>query len=129
MKTARIVALSMLSGVVLGASVIQALHAQAKPPVYAIVDIDEITDATGYVANSGRSNESAAAPFEDVSARVLVRTDKITALDGTPPVRVIVAVFESMEKARAWYNSPDQKKVNDIRMKTTKSRLFLAEGL
>ncbi len=42
MKPIQIAALSMLAGVSLGAIAIQGLHAQAKPPVYAIVVIDEI---------------------------------------------------------------------------------------
>jgi hypothetical protein len=85
MKTVHVIALSMLAGGALGATVIQGLHAQANPPIYAIADIDEITDPTAYAANTGRSNEAAAAPFEDAGGRVLVRTDKITALYGTPP--------------------------------------------
>jgi len=129
MKTAYIVSLSVLAGTVIGAAAIQGLHAQAKPPVYAISVIDEVIDQSANAANSGRSNEVAAAVFANTGGRLLVRTNKITGLDGTAPQRVIVAVFESAEKAQAWYNSADQKKVNDIRMKTTKSRVFLAEGM
>jgi|SRR5271169_1346407 len=129
MKTRHVVGLSMLVGVALGAIAVQGLHAQAKPPVYAIIDIDEITDPVGFATNTARSNEAATANFKKTGGRYLVRTDKITGLDGTPPKRVIVAAFDSAEKAQAWYNSPEQKKVNDIRMKSTKSRLFLVEGL
>jgi uncharacterized protein (DUF1330 family) len=61
--------------------------------------------------------------------RYITRTDKITALDGTPPTRSIIIAFDDADKARAWYNSPDQKKINEIRSKTTKSRVFLVEGM
>jgi hypothetical protein len=40
MKTHYTVALSMLAGVAVGALAIQGLHAQAKPPVYVIAEID-----------------------------------------------------------------------------------------
>jgi uncharacterized protein (DUF1330 family) len=119
----------MLAGVALGAIAIQGLHAQAKPPVYVIIDVDAVTDAVGNAANTGRTNEAASAVFKDTGGRYLVRSNKITALDGNPPNRFIIAAFESVERAQAWFNSPDQKKINDIRMKTTKSRAFIVEGM
>jgi len=129
MKTRHVIGLSMLAGVALGAIAIQGLHAQAKPPVYAIVDIDEINNPVGFTANAGRSNEAATAVFKGSGGRYLARTDKITALDGTPPKRFIIAAFASVEKAKDWYNSPESGKVNQIRMKTTKSRSFIVEGM
>jgi len=129
MRAVHIVGLSALAGVALGAIAIQGLHAQAKPPVYAIVVIDEITDPATDAANAARTNEAAAAAFRDTGGRYVARTTKITGMDGSPPKRVIIARFDSAEKAQAWYNSPEQKKVNDIRMKSTKSRMFIVEGM
>ena len=40
MKTYFTVALSMLTGVAIGGAAIQGLHAQAKPPVYYVAEID-----------------------------------------------------------------------------------------
>ena len=40
MKTRYTVALSVLAGAVLGAGVIQGLHAQAKPPAFVVAEID-----------------------------------------------------------------------------------------
>jgi hypothetical protein len=34
-----------------------------------------------------------------------------------------------VEKAKAWDSSPAQKEVNDLRKKSTKSRVFIAEGM
>ena len=39
--------LSMLAGAALGGGAIEALHAQAKPPVYMIA-INEVSDQEGY---------------------------------------------------------------------------------
>ena len=129
MKAVYVAGLSMVAGAVLGATAIQGLHAQAKPPVYAVIEFDEITDPVGYAAIGGRSNEAAAAVFKNFGGRFLARTDNIKGLDGIPPKRLAIAAFDSAEKLQAWYNSPEQKKVTDIRMKTTKSRVFIAEGL
>jgi uncharacterized protein (DUF1330 family) len=49
----------------------------------------------------------------------------------TAPKRFVIIGFESVDKAKAWDASPAQKEVNDIRMKNTKSRSFIAavEGM
>lgn len=39
-----------------------------------------------------------------------------------------MSAFDSKEKARGWYNSPTQREVNAVRLKTTKSRAFIVEG-
>ncbi len=48
MKTRYTVALSMLAGATIGAFAFQGLHAQAKPPVYFIVE-NEISDVQSYL--------------------------------------------------------------------------------
>ena len=108
---------------------VESLHAQAKHPVYWITDVAEITDPAGNAANSARTNEAAAAHLKSFGGEYLARTDRITAMDGTQPKRVIIARFPDAEKAKAWYNSPEQKKVVDVRLKTTKSRSFIVDGL
>jgi hypothetical protein len=47
MKTCYTVALSMVAGAALGATAIQGLHAQAKPPVYVVTEID-VTNPQAY---------------------------------------------------------------------------------
>ena len=47
MKTRYTVAVSMFAGAALGAAAIQGLHAQAKPPVYLIGQI-EVSNEEGY---------------------------------------------------------------------------------
>jgi uncharacterized protein (DUF1330 family) len=61
--------------------------------------------------------------------KYVIRTEKITALDGTPPKRFVVIAFDSMEKAKAWKASASSKEVDVIRNKTTKSSQFLVEGM
>jgi hypothetical protein len=45
--------LSMLAGAALGGAAIEALHAQAKPPVYMIA-INEVSDQEGYAKSTFR---------------------------------------------------------------------------
>jgi len=120
-------ALTLLAGVALGAVAIQSLHAQATPPIYVVTEIAEITDPEGFKAVTQRPEPARAA--QQAGGRYIIRTDKITALDGTPPNRMIVIAFDSLEKAQAYENSQVQKGVNASRTKLTKSRSFVVQGL
>src|SRR4029078_7718897 len=95
----------MVVRISLGAAAAQALHAQAKPPTYVVIAIQKITDAEAYkpLPEKGRT---AAGP---AAARYPIRTGNITRLDGSPPERLALIEFESVEKAQAWYNSAPQK--------------------
>jgi len=59
----------------------------------------------------------------------LSRTSNIAAVDGTAPKRFIIIAFDSMEKAKARNEVAGQKEVNALRVKTTKSRSFIVEGV
>ena len=52
MKTRHAVALSLLAGAALGAAAVQGLHAQAKPPIYYVAEID-VTDLEGWTKDYG----------------------------------------------------------------------------
>jgi uncharacterized protein (DUF1330 family) len=127
MKTSYVVGLSMLAGAALGTTAIQALHAQAKPPAIVVVDISDITDPEGFKVVTQRPTATTVTVRE--GGRYIARTNKITAIDGAAPKQFVVIAFDSAEKAQAWYNTPDQDKINDIRKKTTKSRVFMVEGM
>ena len=129
MKTSHVIGLSMLAGIAVGAVAIQGLHAQAKPPVYFVADISEVTNPEAWKAVTGRPMPALDAIMKDFGGRYLARTDKITALDGAASKRYILIAFDSVEKAKGWYNSPEQKKVNENRIKNTKSNSFIVEGM
>ena len=129
MKTPHAVIFSLLVGTALGAAVVQGLHAQATPPVYFVADISEVTDQAAWSAVGGRSDANAAALLKDFGGQYISRTEQITALDGTPPKRIIITRFDSVDKAKGWYNSPEQTKVNQTRIKNTKSRSFIVQGM
>jgi len=118
--------LTLLAGVVIGATAIQGLHAQAKPPTYAVIAVRKVTDADTYKTGV---LDKAAAVVAAAGGHFVVRTDKITSLDGTPPVRFVLIAFDSPEKAQAWHNSAGQKDIDAVRSKTTDSLSFLVDGL
>ena len=126
MKTSHKLAIALVAGVAIGGAVIQGLHAQATPPAYVVVDISDITDPQGFKAIPPKSGPETLAPF---GGRYLIRTEKITALDGVAPKRFVVIAFDSVEKAKAWKASPRAQEVDVIRDKTTKSSQFLVGGM
>src|SRR5260221_13366221 len=99
MKANYKLAIALVAGVAVGGAVIQGLHAQATPPAYVVVDISDITDPEGFKALPPQSGPETLAPF---GGRYLIRTEKITALDGTAPKRFVGIAFDSVEKAKAW---------------------------
>ena len=117
---------TIVLGVAVGVSVVHGLHAQAAPPVYVVVEISDITDPEGFKAVPAKSGPETLAPF---GGRYVIRTEKITPLDGTAPKRFVVIAFDSMENAMAWKASASSKEVDVIRDGTTKSTQFLVEGL
>ena len=119
-------AVTIVLGVAAGAAVVQGLHAQAAPPVYVVVEISDVTDPEGFKAVPAKSGPETLASF---GGRYVIRTEKITPLDGTAPKRFVVIAFDSMEKAMAWKASASSKEVDVIRDGTTKSTQFLVEGL
>ena len=118
---------AVFAGVVALCAVVSTLNAQTKPPVYAVIDISEAMDADAYVKAVSAAEPKAT---QSAAGRFMVRTNKPIAMDGdAPPNRFVVIAFDNEEQAKAWYNSPAIKDVNAVRMRVTKSRAFLVEGL
>ena len=118
--------ITLLAGVALGGAVVQTIHAQAKPPTFVVVALRKINDPATFKAEVV---DKAAAAMANSGGKYVIRTDKITAFDGTPPQRYVLIQFDSPEKAQAWKNSELQKAVDAARMKTTDSLSFMVEGM
>jgi uncharacterized protein (DUF1330 family) len=117
--------LTLLAGIAIGATAIQGLHAQAKPPTYAVVAVRKMNDAEAFKTVIAKGPAAA----EAAGGKLVVRTDKIASLDGTPPVRFVLIAFDSAEKAKAWHDSAAQKELDAIRIKSTDSLSFLVDGM
>jgi uncharacterized protein (DUF1330 family) len=126
MNTNYKVAIALVAGAAIGGAAIQGLHAQAKPPVYTVSEID-VTNVAAY--------EKEFAPIAQASIRkaggkVLAGSQKVTSLEGTPPKsRVTIQVWDSLEQAQAWRNGADYKDARKIGDKYAKFRAFTVEGV
>jgi uncharacterized protein (DUF1330 family) len=126
MKSRYAVALSLLAGTALGAAAVQGLHAQAKPPVYYVAEID-ITDLNGWTKDY---SPKAQALIKESGGRVLAAGQNVTSLEGEPPKkRVVIQVWDSMDQIKAWRNSAKFKELQPLREKYGKARAFTVEGL
>jgi uncharacterized protein (DUF1330 family) len=126
MKTRYTAALSVLAGLAVGAAAVQALHAQAKPPAYVVGEI-EVTNLTPY---DKEYVPAAMKAIADGGGKYIVRGGESAALYGEPPKgRIAIMVFESMEKAKAAFNSPAYKAAKKIGDKYANFRIYAVEGL
>jgi uncharacterized protein (DUF1330 family) len=125
MKANYKLALTLLAGATLGAATIHGIQAQGKPLAYVVVEIAEMTDAQLYRTLIPKALDAISA----FKGRYVMRTEKITSLDGTAPKRIIVIAFDSVETAKAWSNSAAQKEIDSIRAQSSNSRSFIAEGM
>ena len=125
MKTYYTVALSMFAGAALGAAAIQGLHAQAKPPVYTVTEID-VKNVDAYM----KEYVPVVQPLiKKGGGTLLAASLKITALDGTPPKRVAINRWDSLEAAQSLYNSAEYKAAQKIGDKYATFRRYAVEGL
>lgn len=115
----------MVIGAALGAAAVNGLHAQGKTPgAYAILDVSEVLDAPTVKSIVAKAIASVKAG----GGEYLARTDKITALYGVPPKRVVIIAFDSTDQAKAWYNSPAQQEINAMADKALKQRWYVVDS-
>ncbi len=126
MKRCIALGLAMLVGAAFGIAAVSELSAQTKAPgAYAILDITQVTDPDLLKQISAK-----ATPMVDAAGgRYLARTNHITALSGSPPDRMVIIAFDSVEQAKAWYASPAQAEINAMGDRAYKARWFVVEGV
>lgn len=125
MKQRIALGLGMVVGAAFGAVAVSGLNAQnAAPGAYAIVDISEISDPAVFKTLLPKSGPAMSA----FGGKYVVRTENIVPVDGVAPKRFVILSFDNMDKAKAWDASAAQKEVNAIRMKSTKSRVFIVDA-
>ena len=125
MRTRLTIAVSMLAGAVVGGAAIQALHAQAKPPVYMIA-INELSDqeryAKEYVPPAQKSVKDHGGEY--------VAAGPGTRIAGNLPERpVVILRWESMEALQGWRNSPEFQAALKIGEKYAKFNIVAVNGI
>ena len=114
-----------VAGFAAGAVTIDQLHAQAKPPVFVVTQID-IKNADAYTKEYAPKAQGIVKKF---GGRQLAAGSDITALDGPRPSRVAIAQWESLEKIQAWRNSAEFKETRKLGEKYATFRSFAVQGL
>ena len=127
MKTSWKLMLATLAGVAVGVAGGGAIRGQQlkTPPGYVVAEV-EATDPSA-MQKYGEKVPETLAPFNH---HYVVRGNKIQALEGEPPRGgVVIIAFDSVEKAREWYDSPAYAAIRPLRQSASKSRIFIVEGL
>jgi uncharacterized protein (DUF1330 family) len=125
MKTRTSIALAVIAGFGLGAVSIHTLHAQAKPPVFTIAEID-VSNTEAYGKEYA---PKAQAIIRAKGGKVLAGSNNVTMLEGAPAKRIAIHQWESLEKAKAWHGSKEYKENRKIGEKYAKFRILAVEGL
>ena|SRR5579863_1935101 len=134
MKTNYKVALAVLAGVSIGLAATQAIHAQhvKVPPAYVIAEVEKDPTKPEDPAAARKYKDETPKTLAPFNGQYLVVAGgrKIQTVEGEAPKGFIVVIaFDSLEKARGWYNSPAYEAIKPIRQNSTKSRMLIVEGV
>lgn len=92
---------------------------------YLIVEV-EVTDPTEY----GEYIKLVPSSIAAYGGRYLVRGGRTELLEGEPPpARLVVLEFPSVERAKAWLESPEYQPARDIRHRAARTRMIAIEGV
>lgn len=126
MKTNHKLALAVLLGVAIGVAggvCLQARQMKAVPG-YVVAEVD-VKDPVTF-KKYGDQVPGTLAPF---SGHYIIRGGNPQAVEGAAPQRFVVIAFDSVEKARAWEDSPAYGAIKPIRHSSATSTVFIAEGV
>ncbi|OFZ72355.1 MAG: D-fructose-6-phosphate amidotransferase [Betaproteobacteria bacterium RBG_16_64_9] len=92
---------------------------------YLIADVDVI-DPAAYE----EYKQKVAATSSPFGARYLTRAGATVVLEGDwVPKRLVVLEFPSAEHIKAWYDSPEYRPLKELRQRTARSIMLIAEGI
>ena len=93
-------------------------------PAYLISQID-VHDPVGYEEYRKLVSPSLA----KYGGKFIARGGKIDVLEGDwSPRRVVICEFESIERARQWYESEEYRPAMKIRQQTSTAKIIVVEG-
>ena len=132
MRSCRLgIAAAMLASMAIGAAAVEGLHAQAKPPVYFIGEI-EVTNPEGYAKEYlPKARELIQAHGGQLLAAggAAGSGNQVIAVDGEPPKRVVVYRYPNVDAVHAWHDDPAYQEVRRVGEKYAKYRTFAVEGV
>jgi uncharacterized protein (DUF1330 family) len=127
MKPRYVVAIAAAAGIAVGAGAVTALKAQSTPKAYIVTELDVTGNMETFRKDYGAHVQATLEPY---GGRYIVRAGRSVGVEGDPPrSRVVISMFDSFDKARAWRDSPEYKKIYPVREREAKSRMYIVEGL
>ncbi|HRK54827.1 MAG TPA: DUF1330 domain-containing protein [Cyclobacteriaceae bacterium] len=94
-------------------------------PAYIIVDV-KVTDPKEYEEYK-KHTPGSLVPYD---GKFLTRGGAVENLEGDwKPSRLVILEFPSMEKAKAWWNSPGYAPAKLIRQRASHTQMIVAEGI
>jgi len=118
--------IAMCAGAAIGAAAVSGLHAQAKLKAYSVTE-QEVVDAsalTTYTPAVQAALQSAGGHILDTGGKV------VSVMGATPPQRVIINQWDSVEQAQAFYKSKGYTDLVPQRDKAMKVfRVYIVETL
>ena len=132
MKMQYAVSVAALFGSFLGAVAVQGLHAQTKPPVYLVTEIN-VTDPEAYgrdyAPKAQASIKAAGGRAVALGGAAGAGANRITPVEGEAPKRVSITVWDNAEKMQAWRNGADYKAMRQIGDKYATFRSYAVDGI
>ena len=117
--------LSMLAGAVLGGAAIQALHAQARPPVYMIA-INELSDPERYAKEYVSPAQKT---VKDYGGEYVAAGPGTQVAGNLPHGPVVILRWESMEALQRWHGSAEFQAALKVGEKYAKFNIVAVNGL
>lgn len=132
MNAAQKMVLALLGGIGIGAAAAAAIHAQQpkSPPGYVIAEVEPDPTRNADPAAARRYAEEAPKSLIPFDGRYVIRGGAVQAIEGEPPRGYLVVIaFDSVARARAWYDSPAYQAIQPIRANSTRSRILIVQGV
>lgn len=93
-------------------------------PAFVVVEI-EVTDSVKYE----KYKQLAPPSIRKYGGRYLVRGGEVQVLEGNwSPKRFVILQFESVDKAKAWWNSPEYREAKLLRQASARTAMICVPG-
>ena len=103
-----------------------ALHAQNNtPPAYWVTETLEVSDQTAFL----KVLATVPPTIQAFGGHYIVLGGKIAPGEGSPPRRITIVAFDSLEKAQQWFDSPAAAAARADAQKFAKIRSYFVEGV
>jgi len=127
MFSAYAVAAAAILGAAMGAAAARGLQGKSTPKGYIVTEVELTGDQEAYQRDYAAHAQSTVEPF---GGQYLARGGRVLGTEGEPPkARIVISEFPSFEDAKAWRYSPAYTKIVTVRLRESKSRQYIVEGV